>query len=65
MGSKEVNGKLGFAIEDDALDDVTGGRGGGLGVTKMNCPVCKKETKFDLYSGTRAVCRVCGYTTEV
>ncbi|MCR5356201.1 MAG: hypothetical protein K6E63_02235 [Lachnospiraceae bacterium] len=24
------------------------------------CPVCKKETEFDLFSGGRAICSECG-----
>lgn len=63
-------------ISDDMLDNVIGGVGvdkktaavgtaenpqDPLITTKLSdCPVCKRDTTFNLYLGGRAICQECG-----
>lgn len=51
-----------FEISEDELDCVTGGAGDRQSTMKHRCDNCNKETTFNLYSGGRAICSVCGST---
>ena len=51
-------------IDDELLKDVNGGTGN-INETKQDtkdayCPKCKETRTFNLYSGGRAICQVCG-----
>ena len=53
---KDIIADAGMELTDDELENVAGGKSS----DKHYCDSCKKETSFNLYSGGRAICSVCG-----
>lgn len=62
---KDIIAQAGMELTDDELDVATGGINNNLLTVKHKCNNCGKETTFNLYSGGRAVCTVCGNKTTL
>ncbi|MBQ6587396.1 MAG: hypothetical protein IJI01_01805 [Butyrivibrio sp.] len=63
-----------MSIDENELENVTGGNARGRGSTASNteektaqakCPFCNKTTTFIVYSGTRGKCKECGNMSQI
>lgn len=62
MEDKKINAT---ELNENDLDVVTGGLGVNVQQISKECPVCSKITKFNIYSGGRGICTVCGCRIEI